>query len=137
MVKVNYYNGNPQVKRDGVQQVFTEHELTEYIRCTEDPVYFVENYMKIINLDKGLVKFKPYHYQRKLFKHINKNRFNVILACRQSGKSISSVGYILWYALFHSEKKIAVLANKGAIAREMLNSRALMQSYLPRRVRFH
>ena len=131
MVKVNYYNGNPQVKRDGVQQVFTEHELTESIRCTEDPVYFVENYMKIINLDKGLVKFKPYHYQRKLFRHFNENRFSVILACRQSGKSISSVGYILWYALFHSEKKIAVLANKGAIAREMLSRITLALENIP------
>jgi hypothetical protein len=54
-----------------------------------------------------------------------------VLACRQSGKSISSVGYILWYALFHPEKTIAILANKGATAREMLARVTLMLENLP------
>ena len=86
-----------------------------------DPAYFIENYMKVIHPDHGLVPFKPYRYQKKMFKHFNDNRFSIILACRQSGKSISSVGYILWYALFHPEKTVAILANKGATAREMLS----------------
>ena len=64
-------------------------------------------------------------------KHFNDNRFSIVLACRQSGKSISSVGYLLWYACFHSEKTIAVLANKGAVAREMLARVTLMLENLP------
>ena len=66
-----------------------------------------------------------------MFEHFNNNRFSIILACRQSGKSISSVGYILWYACFHSEKTIAILANKGATAREMLSRVTLMLENLP------
>ena len=66
-----------------------------------------------------------------MFEHFNTNRFSVVLACRQSGKSISSVGYILWYACFHSEKTIAILANKGATAREMLSRVTLMLENLP------
>tara|TARA_R110001606_G_scaffold129341_5_gene264207 strand:- start:2051 stop:3466 length:1416 start_codon:yes stop_codon:yes gene_type:complete len=66
-----------------------------------------------------------------MFDHFNKNRFSIVLACRQSGKSISSVGYIIWFACFHSEKTIAVLANKGATAREMLGRVTLMLENLP------
>jgi hypothetical protein len=66
-----------------------------------------------------------------MFDHFNENRFSIVLACRQSGKSISSVAYLLWYALFHPEKTIAVLANKGATAREMLSRITLMLENLP------
>lgn len=132
MTNINeIYQGNPNIKRDGVVQSFTNHEIMEYARCSQDPVYFVENYCKIIHLDKGLVPFKLYPYQKQMFKNFNDNRFNIILACRQSGKSISSCGYLLWYALFHPEKKVAILANKGSTAREMLGRIALMLENIP------
>lgn len=125
------YNGNPRVKRDGIEQSFSKEEVTEYARCMNDPAYFIENYMKVNHPDRGLVPFKPYPYQRKMFENFNENRFSVVLACRQSGKSISSVGYILWYANFHSDKMIAILANKGATAREMLSRITLALENLP------
>lgn len=115
------YLGNPLVKRDGVRQVWTKDEVSEYSKCMRDPVYFAETYGKVISLDKGLVAFELYPYQKEMFRHFDDNRFNVVLACRQSGKSISSCMYILWYALFHPEQTIAILANKGATAREMLS----------------
>lgn len=125
------YLGNPNVKRDGVQHQFTEEEVKEYVKCGKDPVYFCKNYLKVISLDDGLVPFDLYPYQEQMFKHFNDNRFSIVLACRQSGKSISSVGYLLWYACFHSEKTIAILANKGAVAREMLSRVTLMLENLP------
>ena len=97
----------------------------------KSPVYFVEKYAKIISLDKGLVPFELYPYQAKMFKQFDTNRFNVVLACRQSGKSISACGYLLWFALFQPEKTIAVLANKGATAREMLARITLALENLP------
>lgn len=114
------YLGNAQVKRDGVQQGWSKDDILEYQRCMKDPVYFAEKYGKVINLDEGLVPFEMYPYQKEMFKHFEDNRFSIVLACRQSGKSISSCMYILWYALFHPDQTIAVLANKGATAREML-----------------
>ena len=114
------YLGNAQVKRDGVQQGWTKEDVQEYQRCMTDPVYFAETYGKVISLDKGLVPFKLYPYQKEMFNHFQDNRFSIVLACRQSGKSISSCIYILWYALFHPDQTIAILANKGATAREML-----------------
>jgi hypothetical protein len=114
------YLGNAQVKRDGVQQGWTKEDVQEYQRCMTDPVYFAETYGKVISLDKGLVPFKLYPYQKEMFNHFQNNRFSIVLACRQSGKSIISCMYILWYALFHPDQTIAILANKGATAREML-----------------
>ena len=125
------YLGNINVKRDGVQHNFTEEEVKEYLKCSKDPVYFCKKYLKVISLDEGLVSFDLYPYQEKMFDHFNSNRFSIVLACRQSGKSISSVGYLIWYACFHSEKTIAVLANKGATAREMLARVTLMLENLP------
>ena len=125
------YLGNINVKRDGVQHSFTEWEIKEYLKCSSDPVYFCKNYLKVISLDDGLVPFDLYPYQETMFDHFNNNRFSIVLACRQSGKSISSVGYILWFAVFHSEKVIAVLANKGSTAREMLGRVTLMLENLP------
>ena len=125
------YLGNHLVKRDGVETSFTKEEVVEYKKCLEDPSYFARNYVKIISLDEGLVPFDLYPYQENMFNHFNDNRFSIVLACRQSGKSISSVVYLLWYACFHPEKTIAILANKGAIAREMLARITLALENLP------
>ena len=125
------YLGNPNVKRDGILQEWTKDLVREYKLCMKDPVYFAEKYLKIISLDSGLIPFGLYPYQKKMFKQFTKNRFNVVLACRQSGKSISACGYLLWFSLFHSEKTVAILANKGATAREMLSRITLMLENIP------
>ena len=125
------YLGNPNIKKDGIVQNWTETEVTEYAKCMKSSIYFVEKYAKIISLDKGLVPFKLYPYQKKMFNKFEKNRFNVVLACRQSGKSVSACGYLLWFALFQPEKSIAILANKGATAREMLARITLMLENIP------
>ena len=125
------YLGNANIKRDGVVHNYTKHEVSEYAKCLKDPGYFASKYCKIIHVDKGLVPFELYPYQEKMFDHFTTNRFSIVLACRQSGKSISSVAYLLWYAVFHPEKVIAILANKGATAQEMLGRVTLMLENLP------
>ena len=125
------YNGNINVKRDGVTHNWTNEEIVEYDKCMKDPGYFASTYCKIISLDEGLVPFELYPYQEKMFNQFNANRFNIVLACRQSGKSISSVAYLLWFVLFNPEKTVAILANKGATAGEMLQRITLMLENLP------
>jgi len=125
------YLGNVNVKRDGVTHNFTQHELQEYSKCMNDPSYFASSYCKIISLDQGLVPFELYPYQEKMFDTFSTNRFSIVLACRQSGKSISSVAYLLWFAIFNPEKTVAILANKGATAGEMLARITLMLENLP------
>ena len=126
-----HYMGNPNVKADGVQEQWTDENVREYAKCMQDPAYFARKYVKIISLDKGLVPFELYPYQEDMFNHFNSNRFSVVLACRQSGKSISSVVYLLWFSLFNPEKTIAIVANKGATAREMLARVTLALENLP------
>lgn len=125
------YLGNNNVKRDGVEQNWTQEQVLEYAKCMQDPAYFTRKYVKIISLDDGLVPFNLYPYQEKMFNHFNENRFNIVLAARQSGKTIAVVAYLLWYALFHSEKTIAILANKGATAREILSRITLALENIP------
>ena len=129
--KVESYLGNVHVKRDGVQQEFTIEQIKEYKKCQNDAAYFTRTYCKVISLDKGLVPFELYPYQEEMFEHFNDNRFSIVLACRQSGKSISSCAYLLWYALFHPEKTIAILANRAATAKEMVGRITLMLENIP------
>ena len=126
-----HYLGNPHVKKDGIEEDWTPEKVREYAKCMADPAYFARSYVKVINLNDGLVPFDLYPYQEEMFKHFSENRFNVVLACRQSGKSISSVAFLLWYALFHPEQTVAVLANRGATSREMLGRITLMLENLP------
>jgi len=125
------YLGNVNVKKDGVVTNFTLKEVDEYKKCMDSPSYFAENYCKIIHVDHGLVPFELYPYQQKMFSHFKSNRFSIVLACRQSGKSISSVAFLLWFAIFNPEKVVAILANKGATAQEMLGRVTLMLEHLP------
>ena len=125
------YLGNNLIKRAGVETSYTEEELLEYQKCSEDPCHFIENYCQIISLDEGLVPFKLRGYQESLIEHFNENRFSVVLAARQSGKSITSCAYLLWYLLFTPEVTVAILANKGAIAREMISRIVTMLETVP------
>ncbi|MEK9696694.1 MAG: terminase family protein [Candidatus Poseidoniales archaeon] len=127
----NHYLGNPHVKQDGVAEDWTPEKVQEYAKCMADPVHFVRDHIKIINLNDGLVPFEPYPYQEKMFSHFRENRFSIVLACRQSGKSISSLAFLLWYVLFNPEQTVAILANRGATSREMLSRITLMLENLP------
>jgi hypothetical protein len=125
------YLGNPNIRGADIKHPWTKEELIEYKKCLDNPVYFAEKYCKIIHLDKGLIPFNLYPYQKDMFNSFDKNRFNIVLACRQSGKSIAVVAYLLWYAVFKGEQVVGVLANKEAIAREMLGRITLMLENLP------
>ena len=89
------YLGNVQVKRDGVQMPFTDYEVSEYMKCMQDPAYFAKKYIKVIHLDKGLVAFEPYDYQAKMFDHFNDNRFSIVLP-RHARARESSVFSSAW-----------------------------------------
>jgi len=125
------YLGNPNVLGADVEHPWTKEELKEYKKCLDDPKYFAKKYCKVIHLDKGLIPFDLYPYQEKMFDSFTAHRFNIVLACRQSGKSIAVVAYLLWYAIFFGEQVVGVLANKNAIAREMLARITLMLENLP------
>ena len=73
----NIYLGNPNLKKANTPIEFTEENIIEYIKCKEDPVYFANNYIKIVSLDEGLTQFHPYDFQEKLINNFHNNRFNI------------------------------------------------------------
>jgi hypothetical protein len=80
------YLGNPLLKRANVAVEWTEETISEYQRCMEDPLYFVENYIKIVSLDEGVVPFKLFPFQKDIVGTIHNNRFTICKLPRQSGK---------------------------------------------------
>ena len=129
--KLKHYLGNPSLKRINMPMQLTEEQVREYVKCAKDPIYFIENYVKIITLDKGFVQISLYPFQRQAIKDINDNRRVIVKAGRQVGKTTMVVGYILWYILFNEDKFVAILANKAPTAREILNRIKIAYEALP------
>ena len=125
------YLGNPNLKAKGVPVNFDKEHVKEYIKCSKNPVYFAKNYVKIINVDKGLVPFKLYKFQKEMVETFNDNRFSICKLPRQSGKSTTVTAYILWLILFKDSQNIAILANKGSLARDLLGKIQFAYEYLP------
>lgn len=82
------YMGSETIKRTGVKIEWTKEKILEYARCAADPIYFGEKYMKIVNLNKGLITIPLYDYQKELISTAKDNRFVIAEQCRQSGKAL-------------------------------------------------
>ena len=128
----NVYLGNPNLKKANTPMEFTADQITEFLKCKENPVYFAKKYVQIVNLDEGLVPFQPYKFQEKLIKRFHKERFNICKMPRQTGKSTTVVAYLLHYAVFNDSVNIGILANKAATARELLGRLQTAYENLPR-----
>ena len=131
MVEATYL-GNPNLKRANVSQEWTKEELIEYQKCTDDPLHFIQNYVKIVSLDEGLVPFEMYPFQKEMVGTFHNNRFTICKLPRQSGKSTTMISYLLHYALFNPSVNIAILANKAATARDLLSRLQLAYEHLPK-----
>jgi len=128
----NVYLGNPNLKKANTPHEFTEEQVIEFIKCKNDPVYFAKNYIKIVSLDEGLTQFHPYDFQETLIKRFHENRFNICKMPRQTGKSTTSVSYLLHYAVFNDSTNIGILANKAATARDLLGRLQTAYENLPK-----
>ena len=120
MKRDEIYLGNPNLKRANTTIEFTQEQILEFMACREDAVYFAQNHVKIVTLDKGLMPFEPYDFQQKLIENFHGNRFNICKMPRQTGKSTTVISYLLHYLLFNDSVNIGILANKAATARELL-----------------
>ena len=132
MASNEVYLGNPNLKKANVPNEWTEAQIAEFLKCSEDPVYFIKTYVKIVSLDKGLVPFDMYDFQTEMVHKFHDNRFNIAKLPRQSGKSTIVTSYLLWYTLFNQEVNVAILANKAATSREMLQRLQKSYEHLPK-----
>lgn len=125
------FRGNANLKSAGVQLDFTKERVEELTKCYNDPVYFIKNYIKIVHIDRGLVPFDLYPYQEDMVRLILGERRVIMCLPRQSGKSQVTAACILWYILFEELKTVAIMANKGSTAREILGRIQGMYECLP------
>ena len=126
------YLGNARLKRANTVEEYTKEQVEEYIKCSQDPIYFVRKYIKIVNIDKGLVPFDLYDFQEDIVRTVTNNRFVICKMPRQSGKTTSIAAMLLWYILFNENYNVAILANKMAQAREILHRIQLAYEHLPK-----
>lgn len=126
------YKSNPLLKQRGVQIDFTREQVQEVIKCSQNPEYFLENYIKVISLDDGIVPFIPYPFQRKLIDSFHNNRFSICKLPRQSGKSVTVTAYLIHQALFRDNINIAILANKRETAFELMAKLQTSYENLPK-----
>ena len=131
MDNIDGYLGNQRLKKVGVELSYTEEQVAEIIKCTEDPVHFIRNYVKIVNVDHGLVPFDMWPFQEEMVKTFHENRFCIAKMPRQVGKTTTTVGYMLWSVLFNPDYTVGILANKGSLAREILDRLTKAYEYLP------
>ena len=82
------YNGNASLKRLGVEISYTEEQVAEIVKCSEDPIYFIKNYVKIVNVDKGLIPFDMWPFQENMVNTFHNNRFCIAKMPRQVGKCL-------------------------------------------------
>lgn len=126
------------VKAPHRRQVYSEQELEEFARCA-DPVggamYFMDNFFYIQHPIRGKMLYHPYEYQRRLIDHYHNNRFSISLMPRQTGKSTSAAGYLLWYAMFVPDSTILIAAHKYLGAQEIMQRVRYAYELCPNHIR--
>ena len=132
MSDYEHYLGNPLLKKSNVPVEWTKEQILEYQKCMEDPLHFIQNYIRIVSLDEGLVPFTMFPFQKDMVGTIHSNRFTICRMPRQSGKSTTMVSYILHYVLFNPSMNVAILANKASTARDILGRLQLAYENLPK-----
>ena len=125
------YLGNARLKRTGTELSYTEEQVIEIAKCADDPVYFIKTYVKIVNVDRGLIPFDMWDFQEDMVRTFHENRFTIAKMPRQVGKTTTTVGYMLWSALFNEEFVIGILANKLQLAQDILAKIQKAYEYLP------
>ena len=103
----------------------------EYVKCAQDPAYFMKKYCMIQHPIKGKIPFDLYDFQEKTIGEFQENRFNIILKARQLGISTLTAGYSLWMMTFHQDKNVLVIATKQEVAKNLVTKVRVMHANLP------
>lgn len=114
---------NSLIKRPHIEESWTEFEIKEFAKCADPvdgPQYFMNNYFYIQHPVKGSMLYKAFPFQEKLIETYHNNRFSISLMPRQTGKSTSAAGYLLWYAMFVPDSTILIAAHKYSGAQEIM-----------------
>lgn len=119
------------VKAANAKTSYTPHQMREIRRCMSDPLYFMEKYMWIQHPVKGKIPFDAYEYQKKLVNTYLNFTSVVALLPRQTGKTTTAAGFLLWYAMFNDDVTILIAANKFRAATEIMDRIKFAYEELP------
>ena len=102
-----------------------------YLKCVQDPSYFINQYCTIQHPQRGKIKFKLYDFQYDVLKAYQENDYNVVLKSRQLGISTLSAAYALWMMLFHNDKNVLCIATTKDTAKNIVTKVRIMYDGLP------
>ena len=111
------------IKAPHTRQVYTQQQIDEFRLCADPvsgPITFMDNFFYIQHPTRGRMLYHPYDYQRRLIDTYHSYRFSISMMPRQTGKSTSAAGYLLWYAMFVPDSTILVAAHKYTGSQEIM-----------------
>ena len=125
-----YHENDPELRKGQILFEYTEWELEEMRKCAENVVYFANKYCKVMT-DDGIQKIDLRDYQIQILNQYQTHRKNIFVSPRQSGKTITSSIFLLWYLLFNFEKNAMIMANIGDTAAELMDKIKVIMKGLP------
>jgi hypothetical protein len=125
-----FYENQLSARNSNIVFEYTDEELGELARCANDVVYFANKYCYSMT-DEGIAKITLRDYQKDMLADFQQNRWVVLLASRQIGKTVTSSIFITWYLCFHFDRNIMIVANKAATASEIVDKIKTVLKNLP------
>jgi len=129
--KGDYYLNNPSLPTSRAEFEYTPEVVKDIKKCEQNLLFFAENYFYIIDPDEGRTIIKLYKYQKDALRMLRDNRYNLLLASRQIGKTTLLTIYALWIACFNEDQNIMIVANKESTAIEIFRRVRLAYEQLP------
>ena len=129
-IKLPFYEGRQFLKKGNIVFEYTDDEITELARCAKDIVYFAEKYA-VVMTDEGIQQVKLRDYQKVMLRNFQNDRFNIVLAARQMGKTVTASIFNAWYVTFNMDKNTLLLANKSDSTKEIIDKAKTVIENLP------
>ena len=111
------------IKSPYASTIYTDDQIQEFALCADPitgPLYFMDHFFYIQHPTRGRMVYHPFDYQRRLVETYHNYRFSISMMPRQTGKSTSAAGYLLWYAMFIPDSTILVAAHKYTGSQEIM-----------------
>jgi hypothetical protein len=104
----------------------------EFAKCAINPVYFINTYIKLSHLIRGLVPMNLTFKQEIIINKLDsENRTLSFELPRQSGKTSALCAFLVWKTMFNSDQTILLCGNSVASAKEKLHIIKIMYDNLP------
>jgi hypothetical protein len=129
-VAMPFYEGKQFLRKGNIVFEYTDEEITELARCAQDIVYFAEKYA-VVMTDDGIQQVKLREYQKRMLRNFQNERFNIVLASRQMGKTVTASIFNAWYVTFNTDKNTLLLANKSDSTKEIIDKAKVVVENLP------